>query len=187
MKYIHVLVVALLFSLTASVAHAADGHLPWGNFLLRLINFAIFLGIIWYVGGKGIKAFFKSYREDAVNALEEAKQMKLDATRQLEEAEARLRTIEDECNKLIEDGKKQAEALSASIIEEANKQAERLLLQAKQAAQMEGVQERAILQAKLADDIVADLEKQLVKRLNKKGNKEHLALIDKSLSKVVLS
>lgn len=187
MKYIPVLVTTLLFTLTASVANAADGHLPWGNFLLRIINFAIFIGIIWYVSGKAIKAFFKSYREDAVTALEEAKQMKLDATKQLAEAEERLRSIEEECNKLIEEGKKQAEALSASIIDEANKQAERLLSQAKQAAQMEGVQERALLQAKLADDIVANLEEQLVKRLNKKGSKEHLALIDKSLSKVVLS
>jgi len=183
-RYIHALAIVMLVCLTANIAYAADGGLPWGNFSLRMLNFAIFLGIIWYVAGKKIKSFLKNHREAALNALEEAKQMKRNAAIHLEEAESRLRSIEGECNKLIEEGKKQAEAIKAMIIADAEKQVVRIIAQARQAAEHEGMQERAILQARIADEIVANVEKEISSRLNKK---EHLTLVEKSLSKVVLS
>ena len=184
MRYIYTLAVAVLVCLTASVAHAAEGELPWGNFSLRLLNVAIFIAIIWYAAGKTIKKFFKDHRESALNALDEARQMKKDATSQLEEAESRLRSIEGECNKLIDDGKKQAEAIKSKIIADAEKNVARLIEQAKQAAEHEGMQERALLQAKVADEIIANIEKEISSRLDQK---EHLKIVEKSLSKVVLS
>lgn len=184
MRYIHVLVATVLISLTAGVAYAAEGELPWGNFSLRMLNFAIFIGIIWYVAGKKIKGFLTDHRQAAIHALEEATRLKKEAIVQLEEAEARLRSIEGESNKLIEEGKKQGEAIKALIIAEAEQYAARLILQAKQAAEHEGMQERAILQAKIADEIIANVEKEISSRLDKS---EHLKLVEKSLSKVVLS
>ena len=184
MRYINVLAVTILISLTASVAYASEGELPWGNFSLRMLNVAIVIGIIWYVAGKKIKSFLKDHREAAINALEEAKQIKKEAIAQLEEAESRLRSIERECNKLIEEGKKQGEAIRVMIIAEAEQHAARLLEQAKQAAEHEGMQERALIQAKMADEIIANVEKEISSRLDKS---EHLRLVDKSLSKVVLS
>ncbi len=184
MRYISTFAVTMLLCLTAGVAYAADGELPWGNFSLRMLNVAIFIGIIWYVAGKGIKSFLKGHRESAVSALEDAKRLKKEATAQLEEAEARLRSIEGECNKLIEEGKEQAEAIKALILADAEKQAARLLEQAKQAAEHEGMHERARIQAKIADEIITSMEKEISSRLDKN---EHLKLVDKSLSKVVLS
>ena len=50
--------------ISCQVAEASDGHgLPWGDFLLRIVNAAIFVGIIWYAAGKKLKSFFAGRRE----------------------------------------------------------------------------------------------------------------------------
>ncbi len=187
MRYISALAFATLMYLSADVAHAAGAHggeLNWGDFALRMVNAVIFVGLIWHFSGKGIKKFLSDHKAQAVNSLEDAKNMKLEATKQLEEATERLNSIQAECEKLLAEGKKQAESMGQMIISDAEKQAARIIEQAKNAAQHEGAQERARIQAKLADEIVAEVEKNLASRLNES---QHLKLVEKSLSKVVLS
>lgn len=185
MKYLGSFAFMFLMCAVADFAYAADGHaLPWGNFGLRVLNLAIFIGILWYAGGKLVKAFLAKHQEQVKEDLENAKQLKIKAEKNLAMAEERLRSVEGECQKLLEEGKAQAEAIKASIIADAEKQAERIVEQAKLAADQDVKSEIEKIKAQMADEIVAQMEKEITARLKKS---EHNALIEKSLSKVVFS
>lgn len=185
MKYISSLALVVLVCMTADCAYAAEGHgLPWGNFALRMLNLFIFLGILWYAGGKLVKAFLAKHQAQVKEELDTAKELKQKAERNLADAEEKLRSVEGECAKLLEDGRKQAEAIKTAIISDAQKQAERIIEQAKLAAEQDVKSEVQKIKAQMADEIVAAMEKEIASRLDKNG---HNALIEKSLSKVVFS
>ncbi len=184
MKYLSTFAITIIISFWADNALAADGELNWGDFGLRVLNFAIFIGLICYFGGKKILGFISNHEKKAVDDLRDAAKMKTDAAEKLEEAEKKLIHIQEECNRLLVEGKEQGEAIKKKLIGEAEKQATKIIEQAKLAAQTEGAQEKARIQAKIADEIVAKLEEDIHKRLDEK---EHLKLVEKSLSKVVLS
>ncbi len=185
MKYLSSFAFAVLFCAVADFAYASDGHeLPWGNFALRMLNVAVFLGILWYAGGKLVKTFLANHQAQVKEELESAKALRQKAEHNLSIAEDKLRSVENECAKLFEDGKKQAEAIKSAIISDAEKQAERIIEQAKLAAEQDVHNEVQKIKAQMAEEIVAQMEKEIVSRLDKDG---HNALIEKSLSKVVFS
>ena len=58
-KIYGIITACALVLVSCQVAAAGDGHgLPWIDFLLRIVNAAIFIGIIWYAAGKKLKSFF---------------------------------------------------------------------------------------------------------------------------------
>lgn len=164
-------------------AGVEDEGLPWGNFLLRVVNILIFLGIIWYAAGKIIKKFFVGRRASIVTEMEELDRLKKEAAAHLAEVERRVAGVEAECRALLEEGRAQAESLKAAILAEAEKQAAQIVEQARRSAEQEGKAELDAIRARMADDIVAAVEKGLVERLDAA---EQQKLIDNSLTKVVL-
>lgn len=186
-KYKTVLMACLLVLAYAGVALASPGTeeegLPWGNFLLRLANILIFLGIIWYAGGKIIRKFFVGRRASIVTEMEDLDRLKKEAAAHLAEVERRVAGVEAECKALLEEGRAQAESLKAAILAEAEKQAAQIVEQARRSAEQEGKAELDSIRARMADDIVAAVEKGLVDRLDAAGQQK---LIDNSLTKVVL-
>lgn len=185
MKYLSSIAMVFAVLAVADFAYASDAHqIPWGNFTLRLINFAIFIGLLWYFGGKAIKAFIAKHQQTVKDDLETASSLKKQAENNLALIEERLRSVEGECKKILEDGKSQAEAIKNIIIQDAEKQAERIIEQAKLAAEQDAKNEIEKIKAQLADEIISNMEKEIVSRLDKT---EHNKLIEKSLSKVVFS
>jgi len=173
-----------LVLISCQVASASDGHgLPWGDFLLRVINAAIFVGIIWYAAGKKLKTFFSGRREEVVQEMSDLASRKQEAEAHLAEVERQIADVEAECAKLLEEGRAQAERMKAAILADAETQAARIIEQARRNAEQEGKAELENIRAHMADTIVAELEKSLVERLDATTHQE---LIDKSLTKVVL-
>ncbi len=173
---------ALAMLLVASPAMAADGHdLPWDNFALRILNVIIFLGLIYKFSGAKIKSALTSRASDYVNEVKEYETKKEEAIANLAEVEKRIANIDDECKKLLEDGKMAAEKLSEAMVLNAQKQAEQIIKQAHQSAEQIIESEIASIRAKIADEIMEEVRKDLEKGLDKK---KHQALIDTSLSKV---
>jgi F-type H+-transporting ATPase subunit b len=172
----------VLVTCQTAVANEGGG-LPWGDFLLRVINAAIFVGIIWYAAGKLIKKFFAGHRERIVQEMNDLAQRKKDAEARLADVERHIADVEAECAKLLEEGRAQAERIKASILEEAEKQAVRITEQAARNAEQEGKAELEAIRARMAETIVSEVEKQLLGKLDA-GT--HQNLIDKSLTKVVL-
>ncbi len=185
MQRIHGSVTACaLVLISCQVAYAGEGHsLPWGDFLLRVINAAIFVGIIWYAAGKLIKKFFTGRREEIVQEMDDVARRKQEAEAQLADVERRIADVEAECAKLLEEGRAQAERISAAIVSEAEQQAASIVAQAKVSAEQEGKAELQAIRERMSETIVAEVEKALLDKLDATM---HQKLIDKSLTKVVL-
>ncbi len=170
-----------LFLLTAQTAYAADGTIPWGNFLLRVLNVLIFFYIIYRVAGKQIKGFLIGRGDKIVTDMEDLEAKKKEAIAHLADVEKRIANIEEECANLLKEGKESAELLSKSIIEEAQKQAKAIVEQANKSAEQAIQSEITAIRAKIADEIVGEVRKNLEQNLD---TKKHKDLIEASVAKV---
>lgn len=185
MKKINVIATAcalVLISCQAASANAGE-ELPWGDFLLRVLNAAVFVGVLWYATGKLIKKFFKDGRENIINEMDELAARRQEAEAKLADVERQIADVEAECARLLEDGRAQAERMKASILADAEAQAARIVEQAQRNAEQEGKAELDAIRAGMADAICEKLEQALEERLDAAA---HQKLIDKSLTKVVL-
>ncbi len=175
----------LLFTAGAAYASAGGEHaLPWGNFFWRVLNFALFVGVIAYFFGKKIVGFFKGRTEAIATEISDLENRKIEARKSLEDVEARIANLETERKAIIEDYRAQGEALKAAIIAQAEKSAAQISAQAKVTAQNEINAAMEAMRAEMADKIVEATEKLLVKKLSAA---EHTKLVDKYLTKVVLN
>lgn len=184
MRYVYAFALVMILCLSANNAFAADGALPWNNLFLRVLNALIFVGIIWYAGGKIIKKFFVDYRSNVVRKMDEAEELKAFAADRLAQIEDQIRNVEKECMDILAEGRRQAEALHASIIADAEIQAKRIIEQAKFSAEQESKNQRAAIQAQIAEHVVSIMENEIDTRIDANG---HLKLLEKYLSKVVFS
>ena len=183
-KFVISLAALMVLLSVSGQALAAEEHvLAWDNFALRVLNVIIFIGIIWYAVGALIWKFFVGHKETVASELAELERLKNEAAEHLADVERRVAGVEQECEKLLSEGRSQAESLKAAILADAEKQAARILEQARRSAEQEGRSELDRIRAGLADEIIKAMEEGLTKRL---GEAEHQKLIDKSLIKVVL-
>jgi F-type H+-transporting ATPase subunit b len=175
--------------LTAAVALASDGHAegeqsPGMNFLWRLLNIAVFIGILYKLVGARAKAFFIGRRDGIRTELEALEARKTEAELHLAEIKKRIANLEAERAAILEESALQAEQLKAAILAEAHKQADQIREQALRAAENEGKAALEHLRAALADEITAAAEALLQSKLD---GAQHEKLINNSLTKVVLN
>ncbi|AGW12560.1 F0F1 ATP synthase subunit B [Megalodesulfovibrio gigas] len=177
-----------LVCLAAVPALASDGGAgpshDWMNFLFRIINFVLFVGIIYYLAGKKIADFFKTRRYTIENDLADLSQRKVDAEKRLKDVEASIANIDAERKAILDDYRTQGEALKVAIIEKANKTAEQITAQAAMTAEQESRLAVERIRGEMADMVIEAAEKLLKDKLNAQ---EQEKLIDKYLTKVVLN
>lgn len=160
--------------------HAND----WGNFAFRVVNFIIFIGIIYFAAGKKIGAFFSSRRYNIESELKDLGVRKEAAERSLKEVESKISNLEQERQRILADYQAQGEALKASIIDKAKVQAEQIKAQAQNTAAQEVKYAVEQIRSEMSDLVIAAAQKLLESKLSKE---EHEKLIDKYLTKVVLN
>lgn len=166
-------------------AHAEGGHaLNWMDFLWRIINFVIFVGIIYKFAGKKIVEFFRGRREEIETKLTDLSNRREDAEKRLKEVEQNIANLEQERAKILEEFTRQGEEQRAAIIQKAKIEAEKMRDQAQRSAEQERRSAVQKIRAELADLVVADAESKIRSKL---GKAEHEQLIDKYLTKVVPS
>ncbi len=170
--------------LLAVVSHFSDEYNAWINLLARVGNVCIFLYILWRVAGKKLFASLGSRRSDIAQELEGLAQRRRVAEEQLEELQRRMTGLDAERAAILEESRQQGEAIKASLIAAAHAEAERIREQAARAAANETKGMLEELRARMADEIMTEVEEALKGRLN---GKMHARLIDKSLKKVVLN
>ena len=188
-RYTTVGMAIVLALLSAVVAFASDGHAEGGqspamNFAWRLLNIAIFVGVLYKLVGAKAKAFFTGRRDGIRTELEDLEARKTEAERHLVEIKKRIANLEAERAAILEESKVQGEQLKAAILAEACKQAEQIREQALRAAENEGKAAMEQLRAALAEEIVAATEALLQAKLD---GAQHEKLINNSLTKVVLN
>ena len=178
---------ALLLALCVAAADvfAAEAHHEprWGDFGWRVLNFVLFVGILWHFAGKRVRDFFTGRRQGIKDTLEGLEERRRDAKARLAGVEERIARLEEERRAILDESRAQAEAVRQSIIDDAQRQAAQIIDQARAAAEREGLSVLAQVRATLADEIVDAAEKILTEKL---GPAEHDRLIANSLNKVVL-
>lgn len=181
---------ALALGLTLGLAGLAcasegeGGQSTGANLAWRLVNLAIFLGIIWKAVGKQAIAYFVGRRSGIATELQNLEARKNEAERHLAEIEQRLSNMDAERKAILDESRTQGEAIKAALLAEAHKQADQIKEQAQRTAENEARALLADLRANIADEIVKTAEVMLRQRLDPATQEQ---LIDKSLSKVVLN
>ena len=141
MKRVYVFFAVLVTALAISSVALASDHSGWfienyalERYFFRLINLAIFIFIIYKLGGEKIKAFFVGRRDGIKKALDDLQTRQIDAEKKLVEVEASIANMAQEKQEILDEAKQQGEALKAAIIAKAQKDAAALTEQAKRTA-----------------------------------------------------
>ncbi len=189
MKRVHLIAWTVAFAtLCAATAFAAgsggEHELPWTNFILRWINFFIFVGLIWWLAGKKIKDFFVGRTKGIKKDLEDLDQRRVDAEKKLQEVEKSIANIEQEKESILVSAREEGEAVKESIIAKANESAEKIRAQARLSAEHETQAAVNELRAEMADMVVAAATKILQEKLDQQ---QHEKLVDEYIKKVVLN
>lgn len=184
LKYI--LSTSTLIFLTAGFAFAAEGshHYAWDNFILRTINIILFLIVVWFLFAKRIKGMFKGRTEAIASEISSLESQKKEAQNRLADVERRIANLDQEKEEILRLYREQGESLKTEIISQAEKTAEMIKEQARNAIENEMSQAIQNLRNKVADEIITTAEDVL---LNKLTPAEQEKLIDESLSRVVLN
>ena len=149
-----------------------------------MINLAIFIFIIYKLGGEKIKAFFVGRRDGIKKALDDLQTRQIDAEKKLVEVEASIANMAQEKQEILDEAKQQGEALKAAIIAKAQKDAAALTEQAKRTASNEAQAAIDTIRGEMADMVIAAAEKMFAEKLSAA---DHDKLVDDSLTKVVLN
>lgn len=178
---------ALLFLLVlawAVPALASEGHEPrWGDFAWRVVNLILFCGILWYFTGNLIKRFFHNRKENIRSTFDDLEARRKEAKEKLEEIEKRIANLEAERDAILAESREQAERLKNGIVNDAHKQADQIVEQARRAAENESQAMLNGVRAQVANEIIDAATKALKGQLSEE---DHDKLISQSLDKVVL-
>lgn len=182
---------AAMVLVTCALAWASDagGHgeaheLPWGNFIARVINFVVVVGIIWKFAGKGIADFFRGRQDKIRHDLDDLETRRRDAEAKIKDVEKSIANLEKEKASILAEAKAQGEALKAGIVAEAEKKA----AQIKAAAENAAVTERKVMLDQIRSEVagmIVETAESLIKE--KLTAEDHQKLVDKYLTKVVLN
>ncbi len=175
----------------AAVALASGGEgsehvhtIPWMNFIFRVINFVIFIGIIWWAAGKKIMSFFAERTEQIKDDLNDLEIRQAEAEEKLKNVEQGIANLEQEKKAIIDEAREQGEVLKAAIIAKAEKDAAALKEQAGRTAENEAKAALDDIRAEMAELVVEAATKIVQEKLT---NKDHDKLVDEYLTKVVLN
>ncbi len=177
---------AFTWASDAFAASPGDAHgFPWLHLLGAAINFIIFMGIILKLAGSKISAYFQKRQALIRFNLDEAKRLREEAEAKLAQYVTRLGALEAERQALLEEYHQQGLREKERIIQEANRQAEKMKADAEVMIAQEVKKARADLEREAVDNAL-NLAKQMA-RESLSARAEQSRLVDgyiKDLDKV---
>ncbi|MFB6351710.1 MAG: hypothetical protein ABEN55_08625 [Bradymonadaceae bacterium] len=145
---------SIAFAGSAGGGHGGEaGHaagFDWMGWIFKMMNFAVFAGLIAYYGLPLARDYFQKRHDEFVADLEEAKRLREEAEARLEEYTAKLEGLESKREELLDEYHEQGQREKERLIEEAEEQIEKMRADAEQTIEQE------------TRKAVADLERQAV-------------------------
>ncbi|MGE0870557.1 MAG: hypothetical protein AB7P03_18475 [Kofleriaceae bacterium] len=132
-----------------------------GPFVLMIVNFAIFLGLLAWKLRPAANTMAAERHDQIKNALEEAATLRQQAADKLSEYELKLRDADAEIARMVEGMRKDAEADKARILDNAEKQAAQMKRDAEQRIAAEIELARAVLTREVTSAATTATEKLL--------------------------
>jgi F-type H+-transporting ATPase subunit b len=164
-----VAVVTFAVVLTAASAMAAGGgdHADSGvllkDFIFRVLNFAVVVGILVYFVTKPIKRGLASRRESLEKALEEAEKARREAEAMHAEYEAKLKDASEEISAIEEEIRREGELERERILANAREMAEKMAKDSERAATQEVVKATRELREEAAS-LAISLAREMLKK-----------------------
>ncbi len=143
-------------------------NIDWQQILLHLFNFCLLFDGLWLLLYKPVKGFMQKRTEYYSQMQQEAEKKLAAATKREKEYDARLQNAEQEISDLKSNAVLQANQTAEGIVADANAQREKILNDAKKAADAE--KEKAVQEANL--QIEGLVEGAIQKMLNTDGGVE---------------
>lgn len=165
----------------ASEAAHAEPITFMGDWLPRLVNFALIAGLLVYFLRKPASDFFRNRTTEIGRAIEESRQARERAVAALAEMERKLKELEAETTRMIADAKDRGEKDKQALIEEGRKVASDVQAQVKAGVDIEVQKARAGLAAEAAGLAVDLAESTLKQKITKQ---DHDRILKEYISKV---
>jgi len=121
-----------------------------GDWLPRLVNFAIIAGVVVYFLRKPARDFFKNRTSEIAKALEESQLARERAVAALAEMDRKIKDLEAEMGRLIADARNRGEKDKEALIVEGGKVAQDVQAQVKQGIDIELQKARTTLAVEAA-------------------------------------
>lgn len=103
-----------------------------GQFLVKIVNFAIFAGALFFALKGLLSAAFRARTQEVEERLAQAERDKAAGQAQIQELEARMAGLQGELDELLSRAQSEAEQEKARILEGARQEAEQVVAQARQ-------------------------------------------------------
>jgi len=152
-----------------------------GDWLPRLVNFAIIAGVVVYFMRKPARDFFKNRSVEIAKALQESKEARERAVAALAEMERKIKDLEAETARMVAEARSRSEKDKLSLIEEGKKVAQDVQTQVKQGIDIELQKARTTLAAEAAL-LSLDLAEGMIKK--KIDGKDHERIVKDYISNV---
>ena len=152
-----------------------------GDWLPRLVNFAIIAGVIVYFMRKPVRDFFKNRSVEIAKAIQESKEARERAVAALAEMERKIKDLEVEAGKLVGEAQSRGEKDRQALIEEAKKMVADIDTQVKQGIEVE-VQKAKTTLAVEAAILSVDLAEGKIK--DKINSQDHERIVKEYIAKV---
>lgn len=152
-----------------------------GDWLPRLVNFAIIAFVVVYFMRKPVRDFFKNRSIEIAKAMQESKEARERAVAALAEMERKTKDLEAETDRLISDAKARGEKDKQALMEEGRKMVSDIQTQVKQGIDVEVQKARTSLQieaALLAVDIAEGRIKEKI------SGQDHERIVKEYIAKV---
>jgi len=175
----------LLLASAAGASEAAEGAGEamtfMGDWLPRIVNFAIIAGVVVYFMRKPAQDFFKNRSAEIAKALQESKEARERAVAALVEMERKIKDLEAETARMVADAQSRSEKDKQALIDEGRKVAQDVQAQVKQGIDIELQKARTTLAAE-ASLLSLDLAEGKIKE--KIGGKDHERIVKEYISNV---
>lgn len=156
--FMHALVLA---QGTAEESGGVDLILPDTDELIAgIVAFLIVFGFIWFKGRHWISRILSARQEAVTSRLTEAEQAKVEAEALLAERRKEVAGAQDEANRIVEEGRRSAEAIRAEILAKAKAESDETARRSREG--IEADRERASEQVR---DLVAVLSLELAQKV----------------------
>jgi F-type H+-transporting ATPase subunit b len=125
-----------------------------------IVAFLIVFGFIWFKGRHWISRLLAARQEAVTSRLSEAEQAKVEAEALLAERRKEVAGARDEANRIVEEGRRSAEAIRAEILSKAKAESDEVARRSREG--IEADRERASEQVR---DLVAVLSLELAQKV----------------------
>jgi len=176
----------LMFAVIAFAEEAAEGGHEeamtfMGDWLPRLVNFAIIASVVVYFGRKPVRDFFANRSAEIAKSMLDAHEARERAVAALADMERKIKEMEAETGRLVADAQSRGEKDRQALVEEGRKVAQDVQAQVKQGIDMELHKAKSALAAE-ASLLSLDLAEGRIKE--KISGQDHERIVKEYISKV---